>query len=283
VRAPGGPGAVAKGRLVPGTVFITGTSSGMGRELVHQFAGRGWNVIATMREARRADPAFAGMSAVRVLEADVTDPRSVQTAVDEATAAFGQIDALINNAGYAEIGTLEEVSLDRWRAQYETNVFGVVTVIDAVLPQMRARRAGHILNISSMGGHVSLPTMTAYTSSKFALEGLSEGLGKELAPLGIKVTIVEPAGFSTSFLDNSGSNPTLDDYDAARAAMRAFSAGSRRGDLVKSMSAVADIVGTENPPLRLAVGSYGLEMVRGKIADLKKNYADWEHITLATG
>jgi NAD(P)-dependent dehydrogenase (short-subunit alcohol dehydrogenase family) len=283
VRAPGGPGAVAKGRLVPGTVFITGTSSGMGRELVHQFAGRGWNVIATMREARRADPAFAGMSAVRVLEADVTDPRSVQTAVDEATVAFGQIDALINNAGYAEVGTLEEVSLDRWRAQYETNVFGVVTVIDAVLPQMRARRAGHILNISSMGGHVSLPTMTAYTSSKFALEGLSEGLGKELAPLGIKVTIVEPAGFSTSFLDNSGSNPTLDDYDAARAAMRAFSAGSRRGDLVKSMSAVADIVGTENPPLRLAVGSYGLEMVRGKIADLKKNYADWEHITLATG
>lgn len=255
----------------------------MGRELAHQLAGRGWNVIATMRDVSRADPAFAGMSAMRVLEADVTDPRSVRAAVDEATAAFGQIDALINNAGYAETGTLEEVSLDRWRAQYETNVFGVVTVTDAVLPQMRARRAGHILNISSMGGHVSLPAMTAYTSSKFALEGLSEGLSKELAPLGIKVTIVEPAGFSTSFLDNSGSNPTLDDYDAARAAMKAFSAGSRRGDLVKSMSAVADIVGAENPPLRLAVGSYGLEMVRGKIADLEKNYADWEHITLATG
>lgn len=265
------------------TVFITGSSTGMGRELVHQLAARGWNVAATMRDPSKADRGFAALDAVHVIRADVTDDESVRTAVEEANDRFGPIDALINNAGYAETGTLEEVSLERWRAQYETNVFGVVRVIDAVLPQMRERRAGHILNTSSMGGHVSLPTMTAYTSSKFALEGLSEGLSKELKPIGIDVTIIEPVGFTTPFFDNLSTNPQLADYDGARRAMADFSAGARRGDLVKSMSAVADVVGTRNPPLRLAVGSYGLELVRNKLDELTQNYNEWEHVTLATG
>jgi NAD(P)-dependent dehydrogenase (short-subunit alcohol dehydrogenase family) len=265
------------------TVLITGTSSGMGQELVLQFARRGWNVTATLRNPAKADPSFAEWNNVLVAVLDVTDPTSIRKAVAETNEHFGPIDVLINNAGYAQLGALEEVSLEQLRAQYETNVFGVVNVVDAVLPQMRERRAGHIINIGSMGGHVSLPTMTVYTSSKFALEGITEGLAKEIAPLGIKVTLVEPAGYSTEFGGNAQPPATqLPDYDAARTLMKEFSATSIHGDLKKSMAAVADITDIENPPLRLAVGSFGLSMVRGKIQQLLDNYAQWESVTLTT-
>jgi NAD(P)-dependent dehydrogenase (short-subunit alcohol dehydrogenase family) len=253
----------------------------MGRELVGQFARRGWNVAALMRRPR--DGAFAELPNVRVLAADVTEPDSVRAAVAETSQVLGPIDVVVNNAGFAQLGSLEEASLDQWRAQYETNVFGIVTVVSAVLPQMRARRAGHVINIASMGGHVSLPTMSVYTSSKFAVEGLSEGLAKEIAPLGIKLTIVEPCGYDTSFADNAnGGVVQLPDYDAARQAMQDFSATSRYGDIERSMSAVVDIAGIDDPPRRLAVGSFGLEMVRGKLAELADNYNAWEAVTLAT-
>ncbi|MGR6919917.1 SDR family oxidoreductase [[Actinomadura] parvosata] len=267
------------------TVLITGTSTGMGRELALQFSRRGWNVAATMRDPAKADPSFAGLPQFLVLPLDVTRPETIRAAVAETTERFGGIDVLVSNAGFAQIGTLEEVSIEQWRTQYETNVFGVVNVIQAVFPQMRERRAGHILITSSMGGHVSLPTMSAYTSSKFAVEGIGEGLAKEIAPLGIHVTIIEPAGFTTPFFQNlRQAARTLDDYEPARAAMAAFAESSVRGDLEKAMSAVADIAGSERPPLRLAVGGgFGLAMVQGKIADLEENYAAWKEVTLATG
>jgi len=266
---------------MPKTVLITGTSSGMGQELVAQFARRGWNVAAVMRSPSESD--FANLNNVQVLTADVTKPDSIRSAVARSSVVFGPIDVVVNNAGFAQLGTLEEISLDQWRAQYETNVFGVVTVVSAVLPQMRARMTGHIINISSMGGHVSLPTMSAYTSSKFALEGLSEGLAKEIAPIGIKLTIVEPCGFATAFSSNANPAATqLPDYDAARQAMKDFSATSRYGNLERSMSAVADIAGIDQPPRRLAVGSFGLELVRGKMAELTEGYAAWESVTLTT-
>lgn len=267
---------------MPKTVLITGTSSGMGHELVAQFARRGWNVAAVMRRSP-SESDFANLNNVQVLTADVTKPDSIRSAVARSSVVFGPIDVVVNNAGFAQLGTLEEISLDQWRAQYETNVFGVVTVVSAVLPQMRARMTGHIINISSMGGHVSLPTMSAYTSSKFALEGLSEGLAKEIAPIGIKLTIVEPCGFATAFSSNANPAATqLPDYDAARQAMKDFSATSRYGNLERSMSAVADIAGIDQPPRRLAVGSFGLEMVRGKMAELTEGYATWESVTLTT-
>jgi len=266
---------------MPKTVLITGTSSGMGHELVAQFARRGWNVAAVMRNPSESD--FANLDNVQILTADVTHPDSIHSAVARSSAVFGPLDVVVNNAGFAQLGTLEEISLDQWRAQYETNVFGVVSVVSAVLPQMRGRRAGHIINISSMGGHVSLPTMSAYTSSKFALEGLSEGLAKEIAPLGIKLTIVEPCGFDTSFSSNANTAAKqLSDYDSARQAMKDFSATSRYGNLERSMSAVADIAGIDQPPLRLAVGSFGLEMVRNKMAELAEGYSTWEPVTLTT-
>lgn len=264
------------------TVLITGTSSGMGRELTAQFSHRGWNVIATTRSAASRTGVHE-LPGVVATELDVTDPARARQVVAEALSRFGAIDVLINNAGFAQLGTLEEIGLDAWRAQYETNVFGLVCVTQAVLPTMRERRAGHIILIASMGGHVSLPTMTAYTSSKFAVEGIGEGLAKEIAPLGISVTIAEPAGFGTSFSANSQPAPhPIEDYEPARQAMRDFSAHSIRGDLQRSMSALADIAGIPSPPRRLAVGSYGLQMVRGKMAELAADYDAWEKVTLAT-
>lgn len=264
------------------TVLITGTSSGMGRELTAQFAHRGWNVVATTRSAASRTDVHQ-LPGVVATDLDVTDPARARQVVAEALDRFGAIDVLINNAGFAQLGALEEIDLDGWRAQYETNVFGLVSVTRAVLPSMRARRAGHIILISSMGGHVSLPTMTAYTSSKFAVEGVGEGLAKEVAPLGINVTIAEPAGFGTSFSSNARPAPhPIEDYQAARQAMRDFAAHSVRGDLQRSMSAIADIAGTPQPPRRLAVGSYGLEMVRGKMTELAADYDTWEHVTITT-
>ncbi len=264
------------------TVLITGTSSGMGRELTAQFSRRGWNVVATTRSASSRTDVHE-LPGVVATELDVTDPLRTRAVVAETLDRFGAIDVLINNAGFAQLGTLEEIDLDGWRAQYETNVFGLVSVTQAVLPSMRKRRAGHIILISSMGGHVSLPTMTAYTSSKFAVEGIGEGLAKEVESLGIHVTIAEPAGFGTQFSSNA--RPAVHpiaDYDAARHAMRDFSAEAVRGDLERSMSAIADIAGTPQPPRRLALGRYGLEMVRGKMAELAAGYEAWEGVTVTT-
>ncbi|MFE4256479.1 SDR family NAD(P)-dependent oxidoreductase [Streptomyces sp. NPDC056910] len=219
---------------------------------------------------------------VHLLQLDVADDNSVTTAVKIVEDGIGPICALVNNAGFAQYGSLEEVSLEQWRQQYDTNVMGIARVVAAVLPGMRERRSGHILNISSMGG-VALPTMTAYTSSKFAVEGLSEGLAKEVAGLGIKVTIVEPCGMDTNFLANACQpERRLDDYEQARDAMKAFSADSRWGDVERGMSAVADLVGVDSPPLRFAVGTYGLEMVRGKMAELIHEYETWEPVTATT-
>ena len=205
------------------TVLITGTSSGMGRQLTTEFSARGWNVVATTRSEASWNEAHELPGVVPAL-LDVTDEDQTRSLVDETLARFGAIDVLINNAGFAQLGTLEEVDLESWRRQYETNVFGLVSLTQAVLPSMRSRRAGHIILISSMGGHVSLPSMSVYTSSKFAVEGIGEGLAKEVAPLGIHVTLAEPAGYGTRLIANAVPSPmVLGDYDPARRLMQEFS------------------------------------------------------------
>lgn len=266
------------------TALITGASSGMGEEAVFQYVERGWNVVATMRDTSKANPHFAALNEVLVLRMDVTDAPSIERAVSTAIDHFGSVDAVLNNAGYAQLGALEEITPQQIRAQYETNVIGLVLVIQAVLPHMRERRSGHILNVGSMGGHVSLPTMAVYTSSKSAVQNLTEGLAKEVGPLGIHVTLVEPAGYTTSF--GSNAQPVanrLPDYDPAYSAMAEFAATSVRGDLAKSMAAVVEITGTDAPPLHLAVGAFGLDMVRGRFEELMAEYEEWEHVTRTTG
>ncbi|MFE4254036.1 SDR family NAD(P)-dependent oxidoreductase [Streptomyces sp. NPDC056910] len=265
------------------TVLITGASTGMGEALTFDYAARGWNVVATMRDTAKANPKFADLNDVRVTRLDVTDAASIERAVKESVERFGTVDAVVNAAGYGQLGAIEEVSADQVRDQFETNVVGIVQVVQAVLPHMRERGSGHIINIGSMGGHVSLPTMAVYCSSKSAVQNLTEGLAKELGPLGIHVTLVEPAGFNTNF-GSSSKFPakTIPDYEPSRAMMAEFDKQAVRGDLAKSMAAVADITGIDEPPLHLAVATASLEMVRGHFAELLEEYARWEPVTAAT-
>lgn len=265
------------------TVLITGASTGMGEALTFEYAARDWNVVATMRDTAKANPAFAGLANVLVTRLDVTDAAGIAQAVQEAVEHFGAVDAVVNAAGYGQLGAIEEVSADQVRDQFETNVVGIVQVVQAVLPHMRERGLGHIVNIGSMGGHVSLPTMAVYCSSKSAAQSLTEGLAKEVGPLGIHVTLVEPAGFDTNFGASSKFPArSVPDYAPAHAAMAAFDQQAVRGDLVKSMAAVADITGIDEPPLHLAVATAGLEMVRGRFAELMDEYARWEPVTAGT-
>ncbi|MFH8738757.1 MULTISPECIES: SDR family NAD(P)-dependent oxidoreductase [unclassified Streptomyces] len=265
------------------TVLITGASTGMGEALTFEYVERGWNVAATMRDTARANPAFADLDTVLVTALDVTDRAGIDKAVHATIERFGAIDAVVNAAGYGQLGAVEEVSIDQLRDQYETNVVGVVQVIQAVLPHMRERGTGHIVNVGSMGGHVSLPTMAVYCSSKSALQNLTEGLAWELGPLGIHVTLVEPAGFNTNFTASSKFPATsIADYADSYATMAEFDKQAVRGDLVKSMAAVADIAGTDKPPLHLAVAPAALEMVRGRFTELMAEYDRWEPVTAAT-
>ncbi|BBI35224.1 SDR family NAD(P)-dependent oxidoreductase [Cohnella abietis] len=262
------------------TVLITGTSTGFGKELALQFAKREWNVVATMRNTTKADPELIKYSNVNVVALDITNPEMVTQVIEDATTQYGRIDVLINNAGYCQMGTFEEVSLAQVREQYETNVFGVVSVIQAVLPQMRQHRAGHIINISSMGGVQSLPTIPIYCSSKAALENMSDGLASEVKALGIDITLVEPAGFKTGFQANTLEiTSKIPDYQASYDWWNGLAENAPYGNLERAMSAVADIAGTENPPRRLALGSMGLVMARTQLNSMLEEYEKWEHIT----
>ena len=182
------------------TVLITGASSGFGRETVKLFHQKGWNVVATMRSP---DTSFAALDGVFVTRLDVTDKASIASAVAAAVGRFGGIDVLVNNAGYGTLGALEAAPDDVIRQQFEVNFFGLIEVTKAVLPGMRARRSGVIVNVSSVGGRITFPFCTLYHATKFAVEGLTESLQYELNPLGIRLKIVEPGGYKTNFAGRS--------------------------------------------------------------------------------
>ncbi|WP_425098592.1 SDR family oxidoreductase [Tropicibacter sp. S64] len=206
------------------TILITGASSGIGKATALRFQSEGWNVIAIMRDPSASD---LGGDTTLITRLDVTDPASIRAAVDAGTDRFGAIDVLLNNAGYGAYGPLEAFSTDRIRRQFDTNVIGLLEVTKAVLPQMRALRAGTIVNISSIGGQITFPLGTLYHGSKFAVEGLSEALHYELEPLGIRVRIVEPGMIKTDFGGRSfdfAMGEDLTDYAPTAAAMgRLFS------------------------------------------------------------
>lgn len=203
------------------TILITGASSGIGKAAALRFQAEGWNVVATMRDPA-AGAELAALDNVLVTRLDVTDPGSITTAVVEGISRFGRIDVLLNNAGYGAYGPLEAFSTDRIRRQFDTNVIGLLEVTKAVLPHMRANRAGTIVNISSIGGQITFPLGTLYHGTKFAVEGLSEALHYELEPLGIRVRIVEPGMIKTDFGSRSfdfAMNETLSDYAPTAQAM----------------------------------------------------------------
>jgi NAD(P)-dependent dehydrogenase (short-subunit alcohol dehydrogenase family) len=274
--------------MITRTFFITGVSSGLGRALATEALAAGHRVVGTVRsEAARAEfEALApGQSFGRVLE--VTDDAAVLAVVAEVEARIGPIDVLVNNAGYGHEGTIEESPLEDLRKQFEVNVFGAVAVIKAVLPYMRQRRQGHILNITSMGGMVTFPGLAYYHGSKFALEGISETLGKEVKGFGIAVTAVEPGGFRTDWAGRSmvRAPRTIADYDFLidpLLAARAARSGKQLGDPAKAARAILKVVQTANPPAHLLLGPDAVKAVRDKLAALETEIAESEAISMST-
>lgn len=269
------------------TLLITGVSSGFGRALAQAALAAGHRVVGTVRNAQaQQDFEALGTGAIgRVL--DVTDFDALPGIVAGIEANIGAVDVLVNNAGYGHEGVMEESSLDEMRRQFDVNVFGAVAMIKAVLPFMRQRRRGHIVNITSMGGFITMPGITYYCGSKFALEGISEALAKEVKPLGIHVTAVAPGSFRTDWAGRSmvRTPRSIDDYDALfdpiRQAREAKS-GHQPGDPAKAAQAMLHLIDSAEPPQHLLLGSDALALVRDKLAAMSAELAAWEAVTRST-
>ena len=266
--------------------FITGASTGFGRLLAEEVLKTGGKVVATARKLDKvADLEKQYPQTAKALALDVTDAGQVDSAVTQAIAKFGQVDVLVNNAGYGVAGAIEEVSEAEFMPMFETNIFGLLRVTRAFLPYLRKQRSGHILNLSSIGGLVAGPGIGYYNATKFAVEGISEALAAELAPLGIRVTIIEPGPFRTDFLGRSGvlAKTRIADYDATAGNMRKYFAendGKQKGDPLRAVQAMMQVVESPNPPLRLLLGVSALERLRAKFSNWEKEIAAWEKVTV---
>ena len=268
--------------------LITGSSTGFGRSLTEAVLKHGDRVVATARKPEQlSDLIDQYPETAKAVRLDVTNSQEVREAVDSALEAFGSIDVLVNNAGYGTVGALEEVSEEAIQRQYATNVFGALNTIRAVLPSMRQRRSGHILNLSSVGGFVSFAGSGIYCSTKFALEGLSEALSKEVAPLGIKVTIIEPGAFRTDFNGRSLATPEhlIEDYASTSGEFLKWiqeNDGKQPGDPDKAARAMIQAVESDNPPLRLALGADAVQMIEEKLESVKAELETWKQVGINT-
>jgi NAD(P)-dependent dehydrogenase (short-subunit alcohol dehydrogenase family) len=267
--------------------FITGCSTGFGRELAKLVLERGYRAVITARDPAKIRDLTAGHEGrALALKLDVTDKAEVAEAVKQAEAKFGSIDVLVNNAGYGYIGALEESEEAEVRALMETNFFGLARMIHAALPGMRRRRRGSIVNISSIGGLVGFPGVGYYNASKFAVEGLSEALSKEVAPLGIKVLVVEPGPFRTDWAGRSlkKSSQQIPEYAESAGAFRERiegGSGKQVGDPVRAGEAIIKALESDNMPLRLVLGAIALERARIKIGELRGELDAWEETSLS--
>jgi NAD(P)-dependent dehydrogenase (short-subunit alcohol dehydrogenase family) len=264
--------------------FITGASTGFGRKLAEAVLANGDRVIATARKPETvADLEQQDPSRARAVRLDVTDLNQVKASVEAAINAFGRIDVLVNNAGYGLIGAVEEVSDAQIRQQFETNLFGLLNVTRAVLPLLRKQRSGHILNVTSVGGQVSFPVFGMYHGTKYAIEGISESLAQEVAPFGIKVTIVEPGGFKTDFGTRSLARAErIAAYQPAYDGLIKAFEDAVFGDPARAAQAMIQIVEAGQPPLRLALGADALPIIRAKLNSELDEYKRWESVTVAT-
>jgi NAD(P)-dependent dehydrogenase (short-subunit alcohol dehydrogenase family) len=266
--------------------LITGCSTGFGRELAGLALRCGHRVVATARDIARLGDLVADYPTIAIaLALDVTNGQQTTRAVATAERAFGRIDVLVNNAGYGYLAAVEEGEDEEIRAMFETNLFGLVALTKAVLPGMRARRHGHIINISSIGGLVGNPGSGYYNATKFAVEGLSEALAKEVEPLGIRVTAVEPGPFRTDWAGRSLKQTrqpiaAYAETAGARRAQVSGRSGKQPGDPARAAAAIMQIVGAPKPPRHLVLGRPALDIIRTKLSDLADEIDEWAATTL---
>lgn len=270
------------------TFFITGVSSGFGRALAQAALAAGHKVVGTVRDepARLAFEASQPGRAFGYL-LDVTDFDAIDGVVAQALAAAGPVDVLVNNAGYGHEGILEESPLEEMRRQFDVNVFGAVAMMKAFLPHFRVRRSGHIINITSMGGFITMPGIAYYAGSKFALEGISEVVGKEVKQFGVHVTAVAPGSFRTDWAGRSmvRSARGIADYDQLFDPIRdtrAQRSGKQPGDPAKAAQAILTLADSPEPPAHLLLGSDALALLRGKLTQLSDEFSAWEALTRST-
>jgi NAD(P)-dependent dehydrogenase (short-subunit alcohol dehydrogenase family) len=267
--------------------LITGSSRGFGRALAQAVLAAGHRLVATARKPEQlADLVRDYGDRVRAVALDVTDAAAASTAIGATVNEFGRLDVLVNNAGYGDVGSIEDTSDADFRAQIETNLFGLVNVTRAAIPVLRAQKSGHIIQFSSIGGRTAAPGLAAYQTAKWGVEGFSEVLAKEVGPLGIKVTIVEPGGFRT---DWAGSSMTIGDirpeYEPTVGALAQHVRGhdgKQQGDPVKAAAVLLHIAGLAEPPLRLLLGSDAVHIAEA--TDLARMAADrrWRELSLST-
>lgn len=268
--------------------FVTGASRGFGARITKAALDRGDAVVATARDPQAVIKQFGEHERLLALRLDVTNEAQAHEAAKAAMQKFGRIDILINNAGYGLLGAVEEASAEETQRLFGTNVFGLLNVSRAVLPHMRRQRAGHVINISSVGGYAGYPGWGVYGATKFAVEGLSEAMTAELAPLGIKVTVVEPGFFRTDFLDEQSLARTaieIDDYATTVGKTRHHADGvnhAQRGDPAKLASAMLRLVDAEAPPTRLPLGSDTVERITAKHAFVETELAAWRDVAVST-
>lgn len=269
--------------------FITGSSRGFGLEIARSALERGDSVVATARDPRQVEEALPGFGErLLALPLDVTNAEQANDVVARALDRFQRIDVLVNNAGRGLMGAVEEASAEEVRALFDTNVFGLLNVTRAVLPVMRRQRSGRVLNISSVGGFTARPGSGVYAATKFAVEGISEAMRAELAPLGIWVTTVEPGAFRTDFLDPHSlrlASRTIDDYADTAGQIRQWAGQENHqqpGDPARAAAAMITIATVSDPPLRLPLGSDSLARIEDKITDVARELDEWRELAGST-
>lgn len=272
------------------TWFITGCSTGFGREIAKLVLARGWNAVVTARKVSDVADIVSGHEKTAIaLPLDVMNKQEIADAVKAAQARFGAIDVLVNNAGYGYRAAVEEGDDAEVRRLFDVNVFGLIDVTKAVLPGMRKARKGHIINVSSVAGRIALPGVAYYAASKHAVNGLSDGLAKEVAPFGIKVTIVEPGPSRTDFRSRSmrDATQTIEDYSQSAAGKQTASskavqkAGGQGGDPVRIAEAIVRVAEMDEPPLHLLLGAITLDRVRPELEARLSELDMWKDLSLS--
>jgi NAD(P)-dependent dehydrogenase (short-subunit alcohol dehydrogenase family) len=275
-------------RIMPQVFFLTGSSRGLGRQIAEAVLAAGHQLVATARHpASLSDLTEKYGPQILPVALDVTDADAAQAAVAAGLAAFGRIDVVVNNAGYANLASVEDITPEDFRAQVEANLFGVVNVTKAALPPMRAAGTGHIIQVSSVGGRLATAGLSAYQSAKWAVGGFSEVLAREVGPLGIKVTVLEPGGMATDWAGSSMTVPPVSQpYQATVGAMAAMHEGLGSSDALGDPAKVAQVVlavaGMDEPPLRLILGSEAYAYATAAARQRTESDAAWRHLTVST-